>query len=439
MHARLRLDLGGRELLAGGIALLAPSRCAERARRVEQRFSSAGDAFAALSARSGFDLYLAALALPPGSEVLVSGLTIPHMVQILEAHGLVVVPFALDPATLAPAPGELERRAGPRTRAVLFAHLFGARADLAPSIELAHRRGWLFWEDCAQAFGFDGWRGHAGVDLALFSFGLIKTATAVQGGILCVRDRAVLARMRALHQAWSVTPRSDFARRLARTALLSVLGRPAIFTCFARALESRGRDLDEVLHTFTRGFPGPDFLERLRRAPGGPLLWLLDERLAHPERSLWGARRAWGRELLEAVAEVEVFGRRALDHQFWVFAVGTDEPARLVHALRTAGLDATSRSSLVPVEPTGGGEPARGARELLARLVYVPLALDSRPSERAALADILRGSVRPFVLEPRAPLRQPGGYTSGPSGPSGQPPAIHTMSRAIHTTPKATE
>ena len=401
MHARLRLDLGGRELLAGGIALLAPGRRDERARRVERRFSPAGDAFAALSARSGFDLYLEALALPRGSEVLVSGLTIPHMVQIVEAHGLSVKPFALDPRTLAPAPGELERCSGPRTRAVLFAHLFGARAELAPAIELAHRRGWLFWEDCAQAFGFDGWRGHADVDLALFSFGLIKTATAVQGGILCVRDAEVRARMRALQSAWSVPPRTDFARRLARTALLSVLGRPVFFTRFARALENRGHDLDEVLHAFTRGFPGPDFLQRLRRAPGGPLLSLLDARLAHPERSLWAARRAWARELMANVAEVEVFGRGAREHLFWVFAVGSDDPAQLVGELRAAGFDATSRSSLIAVEPTGGGEPARGARELLARLVYVPLALDSKPTERAALAELLNRSTHPFVLDPQ--------------------------------------
>src|SRR5262245_15891995 len=226
MHPRLALDVSWSDLMAGGFAVLGARERERRARRMERAFSARGDAFASLSVRSGFDLYLSALGLPAGSEVLVSGLTIPHMVQILEAHGLVAVPFALDPATLAPAAGELERRAGPRTRAVLFAHLFGARAELGPSIELAPRRGWLFWEDCAQAFGFDGWRGHASVDLALFSFGLIKTATAVQGGILCVRDPSVLARMRALQTAWSVMPRTDFARRLARTALLSVLGRP---------------------------------------------------------------------------------------------------------------------------------------------------------------------------------------------------------------------
>jgi len=409
MHPRLRLDLGGMELLAGAAACLAAGRRVERARRVERRFSNAGDAFAALSVRSGFDVYLRALALPAGSEVLVSGLTIPHMVQLLEAHGLVVVPFALDPHTLAPAPGELDRRATPRTRAVLFAHLFGARAELAPALALARRRGWLFWEDCAQAFGFDGWRGHGGVDLALFSFGLIKTATAVQGGILCVRDADVRARMRACTDAWPVAPRKEFGKRLAKSAVLVALGQRWLFTRFTRVLARRGGDLDEFLHAFTRGFPGPNFIERLRCAPGAPLLALLERRLARPERSLWAERAALGRELADALAGVEIFGRGAREHVYWVFALGCDEPAQLVRALRTAGFDATARSSLIAVEPSGGGAPAPGARELLERLVYVPLALESTAAERAELVRVLKSGARPRELVPvsaRAPTLQ---------------------------------
>jgi len=143
LHPRLRLDLGWKDLFFAAAASLAVAERARRAARIETSFSERGDAFAALSARSGFDSYLSALALPAGSEVLVSGLTIPHMVQLLELHGLRVVPFALDPAALRPAPGELERRATPRTRAVLFAHLFGQRADLGPLVALVRREGWL--------------------------------------------------------------------------------------------------------------------------------------------------------------------------------------------------------------------------------------------------------------------------------------------------------
>src|SRR5262245_50857460 len=152
MHPRLPLDIGWSDLGYAALASAAARGRTRRAERVEACFSPRGDAFAALSARSGFDLYLRALALPPGSDVLVSGLTIPHMVQILAAHELRAVPFALDPETLAPPAGELERRLTPRTRAVLFAHLFGQRAERGPPVGVARRRGRLAWEGSAQAY-----------------------------------------------------------------------------------------------------------------------------------------------------------------------------------------------------------------------------------------------------------------------------------------------
>lgn len=401
-HARLRLDVSWGDLVFGLGACLLARRGAKRAARIERRFAAGEESLVALSARSGFDLYLAALALPAGSEVLVSGLTIPHMAELLLVHGLRVVPFALDPATLAPAPGELERRATPRTRAVLFAHLFGARADVRAARALAASRAWLWWEDCAQAHAGDAWRGEPDADLALFSFGLIKTASAVQGGILRVRDPLVRARMRARAAAWPVQARGDFARRVLRAALLHALTSPVVFTRFARACARRGRDLDELLHAATRGFPGPELLGRLRRRPSAPLLALLERRLARPERSEAGARRAFGEALLEALGPgVEVFGRLARERRHWVFALGTDEPAQLVRRLRAAGFDATARSSLVALAPRGGAAPAANQR-LLERLVYVPLALRATVEERAELARLLRQEGAAHVRVPPA-------------------------------------
>ncbi len=96
-----------------------------------------------LSVRTAFDLYLKALDLPRGSRVVCSALTIPDMVTIFEAHGLVLVPVDLDPDTLAPEPGaleaEVERCGGGdggaegadeqwrRVRAIYVAHVFGAQ------------------------------------------------------------------------------------------------------------------------------------------------------------------------------------------------------------------------------------------------------------------------------------------------------------------------
>lgn len=402
-HARLRLDLGWGDLaFALGACVLAGGRAA-RAQRVERCLGVGEEAFVALSVRSGFDLYLAALALPAGSEVLISGLTIPHMAELLALHGLEAVPFTLDPTTLAPAEGELERRATPRTRAVLFAHLFGTRADVAAARTLARARGWLWWEDCAQAWTGDGWRGEPDADLVLFSFGLIKTASAVQGGLLRVRDAAVRARMRAREAAWPVQTRADFARRVLRAALLRALVPPSAFALFARLCAWRGRDLDELLHAATRGFPGPEFLVRLRRRPSAPLLALLERRLTRPWRSEAGAKRAFGEALLaELGPEVEVLGRGAPERHHWVLAVGVDEPAQLVQRLRAAGFDATARSSLVPIAPRQG-EPPAANRRLLERLVYVPLALEASPAERAELLRLLREAGALRALVPAAP------------------------------------
>ncbi len=405
MHARLRLDIGWKDLGAGLLACGFARGRERRLRRVAELFAS--DALTVLSVRSGLELYLQALALPPGSEVLVSALTIPHMVEILEEHGLYVVPFALDPRTLAPAAEELERRATPRTRAVLFAHLFGQRADLRPLATLARRRGWLLWEDCAQPFAFDGWRGHAGADLVLFSFGLIKTATAAGGGIVRVADPAVRERMRGLQGSWPVQGRTVFARKLLKTMLLKALGQPVLFGQFVRRCARRGLDPDLVLHAATRSFPGPELFPRLRHAPATPLLALLERRLRNPERSLAAARRSAGETLLSELAgALEVFGSAAPVRLHWVFAVGVDEPARLVRELRRVGFDATALSSLVAVRPTGGGEAPAAARRILERVVYVPLVPGLATRARTELLRILRRAGRGVELVPAPSQRE---------------------------------
>src|SRR5690606_37140318 len=84
--------------------------------RAEQAWGPSGDALACLSVRTGFDLLLQALQLPPGSEVLLSAITIADMARIIQAHGLVPVPVDLDPETLQVCSARLETLLSPRTR-----------------------------------------------------------------------------------------------------------------------------------------------------------------------------------------------------------------------------------------------------------------------------------------------------------------------------------
>jgi dTDP-4-amino-4,6-dideoxygalactose transaminase len=83
MIPRKKLDIGWLDLGVGGLScLFPPDRCDIQA-RVEQSENT----LATLSVRTGFDLLLQHLALPRGSEVLMSAITIRDMVSIIEHHG----------------------------------------------------------------------------------------------------------------------------------------------------------------------------------------------------------------------------------------------------------------------------------------------------------------------------------------------------------------
>ncbi len=405
MRPRLVLDIGWRDLAAGLGYALAARRRERRAASLEERWRSP-EGIAAFSVRSALDLYLAARAFPPKSEVLVSALTIRDMPRVIEAHGLVPVPVDLDPATLAPSQEALERAFTARTRAVLVAHLFGSRVAVAPVVEFARARGIEVWEDCAQAYTGDAWRGERKSDLVLFSFGTIKTATALGGALARVRDPEALARMRAIHATWPVQTRAAFAKKVAKTILLKGLGTRALFTPFAGALALLGRDRDALLHAAVRAFPGPDLMRTIRRQPSAPLLALLERRLASDTCSRVGRRRSAGAALEARLPDgLALAGARSDEKSYWVFPLRTRDPARLVARLRRAGFDATTRSSLYAVESPPHRAPARAAKELLEHLVFVPLvASETRAFERLVRAladDVVLADLELVAAEPR--------------------------------------
>ena len=146
-----------------------------------------GGCMAVLSVRSGLHLLCSSLDLPRGSEVLISALNIPDVPAILEHHGLVCVPVDIDLDTLAVNADAMAAAVTPQTRAVLVAHVYGARANMAPIIACAEHHRLLVIEDCAEAFDGLRYRGHPRSDAVLFSFGPIKFGSVFQGGLLRVR------------------------------------------------------------------------------------------------------------------------------------------------------------------------------------------------------------------------------------------------------------
>jgi dTDP-4-amino-4,6-dideoxygalactose transaminase len=364
----LRLDIGWHDLtLAAGWGLWASDHLA---RLVRLEASWGERAFACLSVRSGLDSYLTALELPQGSEVLVSGYTIPDMVRVLEHHGLVAVPVDLDLETLAPPVQELRAARTERTRAVLVAHLFGSQIDLGPIAAFAREHGLLLLEDGAQVFGTANYRGHPDSDLALFSFGTIKTATALGGAILDVRDPEQLAAMKLSRDRQPLWPRAAFLKKVARACAMKLLSYELTYGACVRLCRALGWSHEDRLHRSVRGFHG-DLIESIRHAPNAPLLALLQHRLrTYPEYHI-PRRTEVAREALEHLPPgVRALGTGAPQHTHWVLAVLCEEPDRLIEHLRAHGLDATRAATVTALEREG--QVPRNCARLRDELVYIP-------------------------------------------------------------------
>ncbi|HEY4261764.1 MAG TPA: aminotransferase class I/II-fold pyridoxal phosphate-dependent enzyme [Schlesneria sp.] len=367
-------------------------RSREKANRsTEAAWHSDGRVLACLSVRSGFDLVLAALQLPPGSEILVSAITIPDMVRIIVHHGLVPIPVDLDEKNAAPRFDLLENAITSATKAILVAHLYGSRIDLTPIVEFASQRGLLVLEDCAQAFDGDRYYGHEGSDVAFFSFGPIKTATALGGAVLRFQAESLRNAVRELQSQYPVQSRWRFLKRILFYCLLKWLGGPIVFGLFCRLCTRLGVDLGQLLNSSVRGFAGPHLIPALRFQPSMPLLSLMTRRITRYNPQELDDRTAKGSLLVERLSAQACVGSFAVPHSFWLFPLRVSEKSAAIAALRSAGFDASAESSLRIVEPptTRPYLEPQAAKTMLDSTIYLPLYSAMPESEIRRMADVL--------------------------------------------------
>ncbi len=345
---------------------------------------SLGDWMVTRSVRSAFDLYLSSLALPPGSEVVMTGLTVPDMWRLVRLHQLVPVPVDLEPDTLAPTREALDDAISEKTRLIVVAHLFGGRIDLTAVREVARRHELPIVEDLAQAFVGPESQGHPASALWLFSFGSIKTATALGGALVRVREPAIARRMEELHSSWPIQPTGAFARKVSTFLLLAGVRGPHRFNALARGCELTSRSLDELLRQVTRGFPSADdaFVATLRTQPSEPMRALLRRRIERFDHQRLEQRAAAGEWLRDRVGCV---GAKLEGRTHWLYAVSDEAPDELVHLLRAEGFDGARGTSTINAVP---GRTPRLSR-LLERIVFVPAYPEIPTRDRERLARLL--------------------------------------------------
>ena len=133
---------------------------------------------------------VAALQLPPGSEIITSPITDMGSVIGILYQQLVPVFADILPHTYNLDPADIRRRITPKTRAIMAVHLTGNPSDMDAIMAIAQEHGLLLIEDCAQAWGslyrgkpVGSW-GH----LACYSFNEFKHVSCGDGGIVATND-----------------------------------------------------------------------------------------------------------------------------------------------------------------------------------------------------------------------------------------------------------
>ena len=171
-----------------------------------------------VSGTYGLSAAMIALGLGPGDEVLIPSHTYMATATSVLTTGAIPVIVDVD-ESLTIDPKAIEAAIGPRTKAVVPVHMWGAACNMNAIMEIAKRRNLWVIEDTCQGVGgsYEGKKLGSIGDIGCFSFNYYKNMTAGEGGGVATSDDDLARRARCAidpcHYYW--TGRDDTSKPFA--------------------------------------------------------------------------------------------------------------------------------------------------------------------------------------------------------------------------------
>jgi dTDP-4-amino-4,6-dideoxygalactose transaminase len=165
-----------------------------------------------ISCASGSDallLALMALGIGQGDEVIVPSYTFFATASAVTRLGAVPIFADIDPRNYLVDPRDVERKIGPRTKAIVPVHLFGRTADMDALGPIAKRAGLPIVEDAAQSI-LSTWHGRCSGalgDVGCFSFYPTKNLGGAGDGGFLTTTRDDVAKALRLLRVHGMEPR----------------------------------------------------------------------------------------------------------------------------------------------------------------------------------------------------------------------------------------
>jgi dTDP-4-amino-4,6-dideoxygalactose transaminase len=165
-----------------------------------RQYKGVPHAAAVNSCTAALHLSMVAAGLQPGDEVITTPMTFCATANAIIHAGATPVLADVDPVTMNIDPAALERKIGPKTKAVVVVHFAGRPCDMDAICDIVERRGLFLIEDCAHAIETT-WKGrHAGTfgRFGCFSFYATKNLTTGEGGMVVTQSKEDVDRVKVL-------------------------------------------------------------------------------------------------------------------------------------------------------------------------------------------------------------------------------------------------
>lgn len=299
------------------------------------------------------------------------------------------------------------------------------------------------WEDCAECYTGGtmnndrlGYNGSPYVDVQFFSFGMIKTATALGGGIVIIREhdnedkrntmnhhpftqRMIVDKMKRLQQmTYDDQSRMDYFIKVCKAMVLHFLSQNLIILgIIVRTMQVLGLDYDHFVTSSVKGFPSThsksshivskrrtttaqiieenelrarNLVKRLRKRPCTALLLLLQQRIrkARQTRRIVKERMARCKMMTNMCKEnipamqLPTGSINSCQHLFWLFPIMVDDPDGVCKQMKKRGYDVPRGTSQLGCVSSFIVEKDNllscpNTKSMMDRILYLPIASTS--------------------------------------------------------------
>ncbi len=335
--------------------------------------------------RTALDAILTSLHLTAGSEVLMSAINIPDMAAIVTDHNLSVIAVTFNAADFTITPENLMNLITKNTKVIIIAQLYGVINNLKKIHQLCKQYNIILIEDCAQAFCGANYYGSQYADFSLFSFGVIKSSTALGAAIVVTRTQQQLDKINLIENNYPIKSEFWFFKRLIKYSVLKLLSSATLYTVFIKMLMLLRYDINTTMSKIAKSFNATNLISQIRFKAPLHLLYLLNLRLQTNNHDSFKNREIHSRQFIQKLNHhYEIPGYSAQFNSFWLIPILTENPEHLQKTLLQHGFDSTlGKHSQIAINNN------HFAQSLLNKMLYLPNIINMDNSIRKKLLSVL--------------------------------------------------